>query len=76
MLPEQGRSLAVPVRSRASSRRHGAAASSARTARHGYLTLSLGCGYSPAPVATAADLASAAGTAVAATCHLPAAGSP
>ena len=52
MLPEQGRSRALPVRSRASSRRHGAAASSARTGRPGYQTLSASCGYPPAPVVT------------------------
>jgi hypothetical protein len=48
VLPEQGRSLATPLRSRAGSRRHGAATSSARTWRPGYLTLPAGCGYSPA----------------------------
>jgi hypothetical protein len=52
VLPEQGRSRALPVRSRASSRRHGAASSSARTGRPGYQTLSASCGYSPAQVAT------------------------
>jgi len=53
VLPEQGRSQPLPVRSRASSGRHGAAASSARIGRPGYLTLSASGGYSPAPVATA-----------------------
>ena len=65
MLPEPGRSLATLVRSRASSRRHGAATSSARTGRPGYLTLSAGSGYSPALVATAAGIALAACLAVA-----------
>lgn len=53
MLPEQGRSPGLPARSRAGLRRHGAAASSARTWHPGYLTLPAGCGYSPALVATA-----------------------
>ena len=57
MLPEQGRSLAMRVRSRADSRRHGAAISSARASRLGYLTLTVGCGYSPALVATVAGTA-------------------
>jgi hypothetical protein len=52
MLPEQGQSWALPVRSRASSRRHGAAPSSARTGRPGFRALSASCGYTPAPVAT------------------------
>jgi hypothetical protein len=52
VLPEQGRSRALPVRSRASSRRHGVAPSSARTGRPGYQTLSASCGYTPAPAAT------------------------
>ena len=71
MLPEPGRSLATPVRSRASSRRHGAATSSARIGRPGYLTLSASCGYSPALVATAAGIALAACLAVATSDHLP-----
>jgi hypothetical protein len=53
VLPEQGQSLGSLVCSRASSRRHGAATSSARAWRLGRLILSVGCGYSPAPVATA-----------------------
>jgi hypothetical protein len=53
VLPEQGHSLGSLVCSRASSRRHGAATSSARACRLGYLILSAGCGYLPAPVATA-----------------------
>jgi hypothetical protein len=52
VLPEQGRSRALPVCSRASSRRHGVAPSSARIGRPDYQTLSASCGYSPAPVAT------------------------
>jgi len=64
-MPEQGRSPATPVRSRAGSRRHGAAASSARTWRPGYLALSAGCGYSPALVATAEGTPVAACRAVA-----------
>jgi hypothetical protein len=52
VLPEQGRSQALLVRSRASSRRHGVAPSSARTGCPGYRALSASCGYSPAPVAT------------------------
>jgi hypothetical protein len=53
VLPEQGQSLGSLVCSRASSRRHGAATSSARAWRLGYLILSVGRGFSPAPVATA-----------------------
>jgi hypothetical protein len=53
VLPEQGRSRAMPARSRASSRRHGAAPSSARTGHPRYQTLSASGGYSPALVATA-----------------------
>ena len=53
MLPEQGRCQALPARSSASSRRHGAARSSARTGPPGHLTLAASGGYSPAPVATA-----------------------
>jgi hypothetical protein len=55
VLPEQGQSLGSLVCSRASSRRHGAATSSAPACRLGRLILSAGCGYSPAPVATAED---------------------
>jgi hypothetical protein len=51
-LPEQGQSLGSLVCSRASSRRHGAATSSARACRLGRLVLSVGCGHLPAPVAT------------------------
>lgn len=65
MLPEQGRSLGSLVCSRASSRRHGAATSSARACRLGYLILSAGCGRSPAPVATANSAAVTARSAVA-----------
>ena len=65
MLPEQGQSLGSLVCSRASSRRHGAATSSARACRLGYLILSAGCGYSPAPVATADGAAVTARPAVA-----------
>jgi hypothetical protein len=65
VLPEQGRGR-VTVRSRALPRRHGVATSSARTIRLGYLTLSAGCGYSPAQVATARCVAFAACRAVAA----------
>ena len=43
----------MEIRSRAVSRRHGAAVSSARTSRPGYQTLPAGCGWTPAPVATA-----------------------
>lgn len=53
MLPEQGQSLGPLVCSRASSRRHGATTSSARTRCLGYLILSVGRGFSPALVATA-----------------------
>ncbi len=53
MLPEQGQSLGSLVCSRASSRRHGAATSSARACHLGRSILSVGRGYSPALVATA-----------------------
>jgi hypothetical protein len=53
VLPEQGQSLGSLVCSRASSRRHGAATSSAQACRLGYLILSADRGFSPAPVATA-----------------------
>jgi hypothetical protein len=53
------------VRSSAASRRHGVAVSSARTTRPGHLTLTVGCGYVPAPVATAAGIAMTACLAVA-----------
>lgn len=65
MLPEQGQSPGSLVCSRASSRRHGAATSSARACRLGYVILSAGCGYSPAPVATAQGAAVPARLAVA-----------
>jgi hypothetical protein len=65
VLPEQGHSLGSLVCSRASSRRHGAATSSARACRLGYLILSAGCGYSPAPVATVRGAAALARPAVA-----------
>lgn len=65
MLPEQGHSPGSLVSSRASSRRHGAATSSARACRLGYLILSAGCGYLPAPVATAEGAAVMARPAVA-----------
>jgi len=52
-LPEQGQSLGSLVCSRVSSRRHGAATSSARACHLGYLVLSADCGYVPAPVVTA-----------------------
>jgi hypothetical protein len=65
VLPEQGRSPAKPVRSRAWTRRHGAATGSARTRRPDYLTLPAGCGQAPALVATAIGIALAAGPAVA-----------
>ena len=65
MLPEQGRSLGALVCGRAISRRHGAATSSARAWRLGYLILSAGCGYLPAPVATAGGAAEPARPAVA-----------
>jgi hypothetical protein len=65
VLPEQGQSLGSLVCSRASSRRHGAATSSARACRLGYLILSVGCGYTPAPVATANGAAVQARPAVA-----------
>ena len=65
MLPEQGQSLGSLVCGRASSRRHGAATSSARACRLGYLILSAGCGYLPAPVATAGGAAVLARPAVA-----------
>jgi hypothetical protein len=64
-LPEQGRSLGALVCGRAISRRHGAATSSARAWRLGYLILSAGCGYLPAPVATAGGAAEPARPAVA-----------
>jgi hypothetical protein len=57
VLPEQGQSLGSLVCGRASSRRHGAAASSARACRLGRLILPVGRGYSPALVATAAGAA-------------------
>jgi hypothetical protein len=65
MLPEQGRSPATPLRSRAWSRRHGAATGSARTRRPDYLTLPAGCGHVPAQVATAKGIARGACPAVA-----------
>ena len=65
MLPEQGQSLGSLVCGRASSRRHGAATSSARACRLGYLILSAGCGYLPALVATAGGAAVPARPAVA-----------
>jgi hypothetical protein len=52
VLPEQGQSLGSLVCSRASSRRHGAATSSARAWRLGRLILSVGRGHLPALVAT------------------------
>lgn len=55
MLPEQGQSLGSLVCSRASSRRHGAATSSARAWRLGRMILSAGSGHLPAEVATAED---------------------
>ena len=64
MLPEQGRSPATPLRSRAWTRRHGAATGSARTRRPDYLTLPAGCGHAPALVATANGIALAACPAV------------
>ena len=69
MLPEQGQSLGPLVCSRASSRRHGAATSSARARRLGYLILSVGRGFSPALVATAVGEAVSVRLAVA-TAHL------
>jgi hypothetical protein len=57
VLPEQGQGLVTPVRSRANSRRHGVASSSAWTWRPWYQALSVGCGYLPAPVATAEGMA-------------------
>jgi hypothetical protein len=65
VLPEQGQSLGALVCSRASSRRHGAATSSARACRLGHLILPVGCGYSPAPVATAIGAAKTTRQAVA-----------
>ena len=65
MLPEQGQSPGSLVCSRASSRRHGAATSSARACRLGYVILSAGGGYTPAPVATALGAALPARLAVA-----------
>ena len=65
MLPEQGQSPGSLVCSRASSRRHGAATSSARACRLGYVILPAGCGHSPAPVATAEGAAAPARLAVA-----------
>lgn len=70
-MPEQGRSLATRVRSRAGSWRHGATASSARTWRPGCLILQVGCGYSPAQVATADRIAFAECTAVVTARHSP-----
>jgi hypothetical protein len=65
VLPEQGQSLGSLVCSRASSRRHGAATSSARAWRLGRMILSAGWGYSPALVATAEVNAVTAALAVA-----------
>ncbi len=65
MLPEQGRSPAKPVRSRACKRRHGVAAFSARAWWLDCKTLPAGCGYSPALVATVHGIALAACPAVA-----------
>ena len=70
MLPEQGRSPATPLRSRAWSRRHGAATGSARTRRPDSVTLPVGCGHVPALVATANGIALAAYPAVATADHL------
>jgi hypothetical protein len=72
VLPDQGHSPGSLVCSRASSRRHGAATSSARACRLGYVTLSAGRGFSPAPVATACVTARRAATAVAAARGCPA----
>jgi hypothetical protein len=65
VLPEQGQVLGSLVCSRASSRRHGAATSSARACDLGRLILSAGCGRMPAPVATADGVAVVARPAVA-----------
>jgi hypothetical protein len=65
VLPEQGRSPATPLGSRAWTRRHGAATGSARTRRPDYLTLPAGCGHAPALVATVNGVALAAAPAVA-----------
>jgi hypothetical protein len=65
VLPEQGQSLGSLVCSRASSRRHGAATSSARAWRLGYLILTADRGHSPAPVVTACGAAVMARPAVA-----------
>jgi hypothetical protein len=70
VLPEQGRSPATPLRSRAWSPRHGAATGSARTRRPDSVTLSAGCGQVPALVATANGIALAAYRAVATSDHL------
>lgn len=71
MLPEQGRSPGIPVRSRADSRRHGAATSSARTWHPGYLILPSAAGTRPPQVATADRLALAPLPAVVTPRHLP-----
>jgi hypothetical protein len=65
VLPEQGRSPAKPARSRARSRRHGAAISSARTRRPDCMTLPAGCGHVPALVATVKGMPSRRAPAVA-----------
>lgn len=70
MLPEQGQHLAQPACSSAFSRRHGAAASSARSRRQDRLTLPAGGGYMPALVATV-GLAMTAGLIVATTTRPP-----
>ncbi len=65
MLPEQGQSLGSLVFSRASSRRHGAATSSARACHLGRFIPSVDRGYSPAQVATAIGAAKTTRQAVA-----------
>jgi hypothetical protein len=57
VLPEQGQSLAMAVRSRAVAGRHGASPSSARTWHPGHEILRASGGHSPALVATAVGIA-------------------
>jgi hypothetical protein len=56
VLPEQGQSLAKAIHSRAAAGRHGASPSSARIRRPGCEILRVGCGRSPALVATAVGI--------------------
>jgi len=70
VLPEQGQSLAMAVRMRATAGRHGAAPGSARIERPGHEILQASCGHAPALVATAVGIARPTCRAVATTTTL------